>query len=670
MSRGLSQIAAFAFVLALASDASAGSIFARALKVKLSRDLVKSVADVSDPHIIAADETAAGGTPREIIERRCGSIQEGYVDALKEANGLTSVNLDAPLGSINTPSKYPACLYVYDARERGQIEIRVEEGDNAAKIFTRLTGKPPTDLELEEYFGMPLHKLNTLQPGDILRPMYVTQPVWFTASGPNGSESAQLLSQEIDATAAASQVETAAGGIVIPIEAGRIATSGTNWHCVRNQKPLDGAAIERALIYSRTRGSSNTQANVLIVDNGFLGADRTSRFAGSPFDEDLFESDLDTQIARGYFLAGSRVPIFTRKVDGDPTIYGHGTHVAGLVLGGPEFPGQGRSKLPLLDQSLRLTVLNVADGSKTPFDGAEGILQNHIGSQVSWIVNMSLAYDGSGNSLRARNVLSTFQTLISERPKSFFVVAAGNDGKDAKSLRVYPAMLGGTRSENLVSVAALGGDGRITDFSNWGPTIDIAAPGCEIESWIGNTRQVARLSGTSQAAPLVTFVAALVSHLQPRSKPIDLKARLIASGTLLGPEDRPKTAFGVSLDATSAMYVYDDFVQTMGSESAYLGQIVRIVGLECPPGSGDSGPKPAEHLWAVKRAGAPLILFAGKDQDAIEEPCEGRVAPGAHVVIRPTSTVIAGATTNWVGPVELTIPIDDVANIVFASKQR
>src|SRR5438046_2313411 len=78
-----------------------------------------------------------------------------------------------------------------------------------------------------------------------------------------------------------------------------------------------------------------------------------------------------------------------------------------------------------------------------------------------------------------------------------------------------------------IGVAAHDERGHLACFSHYGGrTIDLAAPGVAIESTIRGGTAV--LNGTSQAAPLVSFAAALLASMDVR-EPIVIKRRLLAS---------------------------------------------------------------------------------------------------------------------------------------------
>ncbi|HET7642326.1 MAG TPA: S8 family serine peptidase, partial [Nitrososphaeraceae archaeon] len=137
-----------------------------------------------------------------------------------------------------------------------------------------------------------------------------------------------------------------------------------------------------------------------------------------------------------------------------------------------------------------------------------------------------------------------FEKAISESVKAGvpYVVAAGNFAKNA-TLTTSPAS-----NPDVITVSAIGDSdgkcgglgplldmGRIpddtfADFSNFGPSIDIAAPGVDIISTYNGTNY-GILSGTSMAVPHVTGLAALLKMQNPNASPEELKELIIKSGS-------------------------------------------------------------------------------------------------------------------------------------------
>ena len=107
-----------------------------------------------------------------------------------------------------------------------------------------------------------------------------------------------------------------------------------------------------------------------------------------------------------------------------------------------------------------------------------------------------------------QQVIEKGSVFVKSAPRTFFVMAAGNDGSNNDQQAVFPANL---KTENTISVAASRGYDRLANFSNYGvKMVEIAAPGVGIQSSIPGD-EVMPLSGTSQAAP---FIANLVGRLQ------------------------------------------------------------------------------------------------------------------------------------------------------------
>lgn len=87
--------------------------------------------------------------------------------------------------------------------------------------------------------------------------------------------------------------------------------------------------------------------------------------------------------------------------------------------------------------------------------------------------------------------------------ENIVVVAAGNSNADA--CRYSPAGAGG----QVVTVGSTDTRDSRSVFSNWGPCVDIFAPGTDITAaWIGGRKSTRTISGTSMAAPHVAGVAA------------------------------------------------------------------------------------------------------------------------------------------------------------------
>lgn len=103
---------------------------------------------------------------------------------------------------------------------------------------------------------------------------------------------------------------------------------------------------------------------------------------------------------------------------------------------------------------------------------------------------------------------------------TLLVIAAGNDSMDNDKYGAFPTNL---NIPNKISVAASNGYRELADFSNYGATkVDVAAPGVGIISTSVN-QDMMPMSGTSQAAPFVTNVAARVKDINPKLTAVQIK---------------------------------------------------------------------------------------------------------------------------------------------------
>jgi serine protease len=93
---------------------------------------------------------------------------------------------------------------------------------------------------------------------------------------------------------------------------------------------------------------------------------------------------------------------------------------------------------------------------------------------------------------------------------------------------------------NVITVAATGPTGKRSSFSNYGSTVDIAAPGEAIYSTMNSgptspsTQTYGSYQGTSMATPHVSAVVALILSREPNLTSAQVLARLQGSVTSFG----------------------------------------------------------------------------------------------------------------------------------------
>lgn len=206
--------------------------------------------------------------------------------------------------------------------------------------------------------------------------------------------------------------------------------------------------------------------------------------------------------------------------------YGHGTHIAGIIgARSNDYFGCGVAPTVSL---YNIRVLDKA-GRGTDDDICRGI-RCAVSQRVD-IINLS--FSGKGYT-------QTMQKVITEAYEEGITViaAAGNDGHSNRS---YPASL-----DHVISVAATDKNNERCSFSNYGPTVDFAAPGKGIWSVEKGLNDYCCLEGTDMAAAIVSGEAAILLHANPQiarlgqnSKRVDaleqiMKANAISAGTGMG----------------------------------------------------------------------------------------------------------------------------------------
>lgn len=183
--------------------------------------------------------------------------------------------------------------------------------------------------------------------------------------------------------------------------------------------------------------------------------------------------------------------------------YGHGSHVAGLLVGMNTgvAPMADLHVIKVLDGNGRGSIANIMDGITHAMNLKADVLCISLGGafDIPLILKQRIS-DAVGKGL----------TIVS---------AVGNSGK---SEAFYPA-----RMDNVIAVGGLDEDLNLATFSNMG--YDVLAPSTRILSTYKDNNY-ARMTGTSMATPLVAgAVALLISYYRKQGKnltPREIKAML------------------------------------------------------------------------------------------------------------------------------------------------
>lgn len=261
------------------------------------------------------------------------------------------------------------------------------------------------------------------------------------------------------------------------------------------QWPLDSKHFYYPSIYSTTRNDT-ARPRIAVIDSGVQGR----------------HPDLSGHVISGYSTVGANHS--TSQTDD----CGHGTHVAGIIGAGLN---NDRGIVGLAQRAYIRPVKalrwysNLLSGSGcagTGDDVAEAIVWAALGSPThAQIINMSVE---ASSPLEAER-----QAILYAQNRGLVVVAAA--GNHPNGNPVYPAGY-----PNVLGVAAVGPRNTPpywvrASFSNYGPFVDVAAPGVNIPSTVpsGLNRDCPSnsewdggycfMSGTSMASPYTAATLAL-----------------------------------------------------------------------------------------------------------------------------------------------------------------
>jgi subtilisin family serine protease len=222
---------------------------------------------------------------------------------------------------------------------------------------------------------------------------------------------------------------------------------------------------------------------------------------------------IDTGIRTTHIEFGTRATDGYDFVDNDAVANdcnGHGTHVAGTI-GGTTY---GVAK------EVQLVGVRVLDctgwGSYSQIiAGVDWVTANAVKPAVA---NMSLA--GPADQALDDAVRASIASGVT------YVVAAGNSNVNACT--VSPA-----DTPEAITVAASDSNDVRASFSDWGPCVDLFAPGVNIASAYGSgDTAMAWMSGTSMASPHVAGLAAMVLSAHPTWTPAQVSQAVLDASTV------------------------------------------------------------------------------------------------------------------------------------------
>ena len=209
--------------------------------------------------------------------------------------------------------------------------------------------------------------------------------------------------------------------------------------------------------------------------------------------------------------------------------YGHGTAVAGVAAAKDNYKG-----VVGVAPGARLWAIKVLDsnGIGSTSDLIKGIDYVTQHADEIDVVNLSFGTDGPNDALHTAIINSVAAGVT-------YVVAAGNDAKDASSVipASYPEVIAVSaivdtdgKCGGIGKSTTVGKDDNFASFSNYGSVVDMAAPGVQIKTTTRGSSYTT-FSGTSASTPHVTGAAALYKSEHPDATPSDIRNALRSLGS-------------------------------------------------------------------------------------------------------------------------------------------
>jgi hypothetical protein len=296
-------------------------------------------------------------------------------------------------------------------------------------------------------------------------------------------------------------------------------------------------SVTPSFTYKRL-GSADPKADRMYLLS-LLNIDKALKLAGNHrVTVAVIDTGMDTKHPE---LKGRVLPAYNAiNPAGAPMKDVHGTHVAGII-GANANNGVGAHGV---NPNVTILPIDVFGGEMGASDYtiAQGIL--YAIEKGAKVINMSLGGYFSSPILEeaVKQAIDAGITVVA---------AAGNEATDMYAI---PASY-----EGVISVGATDSKNKLADFSNYGPSVDLVAPGVDVYSPIydyAKGSSFAELSGTSMAAPVVAGVASLLLSKYPNLKPYQVEWILERTATDLGEKGYDLT-YGNGLVNPVAALQYD-----------------------------------------------------------------------------------------------------------------
>lgn len=208
----------------------------------------------------------------------------------------------------------------------------------------------------------------------------------------------------------------------------------------------------------------------------------------------------------------------------------HGTHVAGVIA------ATANNHIGMAGVAPNVKIMNLKilnhDGIGTTADLIEAI--DYARSNGADVINLSITASVVDSSID-RPIRDAHNHEI------VFAAAMGNTGKNLDQQHISP-VANDVGVNAILGVTSVNINNSPSGFTNYGHGADIAAPGEQVWSTMFTndtyTTEYTEISGTSQSAPQVAAVAALIRSVQPRWGAEKITNHILENATNVGFDEK------------------------------------------------------------------------------------------------------------------------------------
>lgn len=213
--------------------------------------------------------------------------------------------------------------------------------------------------------------------------------------------------------------------------------------------------------YEWNKGVTGSEKIVAIVDSGV-------DYTHPDIKDNMWKNthkDSELKGTCGFdFIDGDRDPMDEN---------GHGTHCAGIIGAA----GNNSEGISGVNQKIRIMALRILNAEGSAYLSHEIAAYNYINDALDLGEPVAAINNSWGGGDRSQ-IMEDLADIVGAKG-AITVCASGNESLNSDEYPSYPADID---SQYVVSVAASGTDGKLADFSNYGESVDVAAPGTDILS--------------------------------------------------------------------------------------------------------------------------------------------------------------------------------------------